>query len=365
VRLAMWPISRWPAGDRRAWRVALTPPGLLVDTTTGRAAHWAPKTVRNVAKRYGQFLCWYDHAYGALGAASPTDRMTKEVIEAYVRFVVAQYPGPDSGVSVTAYTMIRDLREAIRVMCPDLDLSHLTRIVRRLDFRRRPVRCKMERIVELTDLFEAGLAHMAAAEADASLPPRERAAKFRDGLIVALLALRPVRLENLQAMTLGRQVIVRHDSIAFHFQPEELKWRAGPPQSFPLPDELDAAFRRYLTCYRELLRRDSVTDALWLTIRASAMSGQALYQQIVTVTRTRLGRPVNPHLFRDCAATYVARHDPTRVSIIARILDHSTLKTAEQHYIHAAAGEAMQQHADIIACRRRAARSARRRPRGQ
>ena len=97
---------------------------------------------------------------------------------------------------------------------------------------------KVDRIVELTDLFEAGLAHMAAAEADANLPCRQRAAKFRDGLIVALLALRPVRLENLQAMTLGRQVIVRDDGVSFYFRPDELKWRTGPPLKFPLPDEL-------------------------------------------------------------------------------------------------------------------------------
>jgi integrase/recombinase XerD len=360
MSLRIWPIARWPTIDQGAWQAATTPPTLLTDTTTGAAAHWSPKTAKSVKKRYGQFLYWFDSAYGSPEATSPIDRMTNEVIEAYVRFVVAQYPGPDGSVSVTAYSMTRDLREAVRVMWPDLGLSHLTRIVRRLDVRRQPVRRKVERIVELTDLFKVGLAHMKAAEADTDLPPRERAAKFRDGLIVALLAMRPVRLENLHNMNLGHQVLIRDDDgVAFHFPAEELKWRAGPPLSFPLPKELDAAFQRYLTFHRKLLVRDSVTDALWLTIRSTAMSVQALYQQIVTVTKVRLGRPVNPHLFRDCAATYVARHDPTHVSIIARILDHSTLRTAEQHYIHAGAGEASQHHADIIECRRRTARMAR------
>jgi site-specific recombinase XerD len=49
-------------------------------------------------------------------------------------------------------------------------------------------------------------------------------------------------------------------------------------------------------------------------------------------TRAAFGRAVNPHLFRDCAATSLAIEDPAHVRIAAQVLGHGAFATTERHY---------------------------------
>ena len=97
-----------------------------------------------------------------------------------------------------------------------------------------------------------------------------------------------------------------------------------------------------------MLLGDETSDRLWISTRGSGLSEQAVYQQVCTVTRTILGAPINPHLFRDCAATSIVIDDPEHAMIVARLLGHTTLKTAERHYIHAGRIEAAPVINDII-----------------
>jgi integrase/recombinase XerD len=53
------------------------------------------------------------------------------------------------------------------------------------------------------------------------------------------------------------------------------------------------------------------------------------------VTKAMLGRPINPHLFRDSALTAAAEQSPEQVALVARMLGHRSLKTGERHYNHA------------------------------
>ena len=48
-----------------------------------------------------------------------------------------------------------------------------------------------------------------------------------------------------------------------------------------------------------------------------------------------LGHTINPHLFRDCAATSLAIEDPRHVRIAASLLGHRRFKTTERYYIQA------------------------------
>jgi integrase/recombinase XerD len=51
------------------------------------------------------------------------------------------------------------------------------------------------------------------------------------------------------------------------------------------------------------------------------------------------GRPINPHLFRDSAATSIAIDDPEHVRIASCLLGHSSA-TTEKYYNHACSVEA-------------------------
>jgi integrase len=63
-------------------------------------------------------------------------------------------------------------------------------------------------------------------------------------------------------------------------------------------------------------------------------------------TRAAFGRPINPHLFRDAAATTTAIHDPLHVRLVAPLLGHRTFSTTERHYMHA---QSLEAHREFVA----------------
>lgn len=70
-----------------------------------------------------------------------------------------------------------------------------------------------------------------------------------------------------------------------------------------------------------------------------------VFARISIVTERAFGKPINPHLFRDCAVTFVALDDPKHIGIAAPILGHTDPRTTERHYIQAqriAAGRKLQ-----------------------
>ena len=57
---------------------------------------------------------------------------------------------------------------------------------------------------------------------------------------------------------------------------------------------------------------------------------------------------MNPHLFRDCAATTIATNDPEHVHVITSILGHSSLATSEHYYNHARSLQAAHSYQNLI-----------------
>jgi integrase/recombinase XerD len=70
------------------------------------------------------------------------------------------------------------------------------------------------------------------------------------------------------------------------------------------------------------------------------MSRQAIYGCVRARTREGLGRAINPHLFRDCAATSIAIDDPDHVRVASSLLGHRTVSTTEKYYNQARSVEA-------------------------
>ena len=62
------------------------------------------------------------------------------------------------------------------------------------------------------------------------------------------------------------------------------------------------------------------------------MSEQAIYWNTCRLTEELFGQRINPHLFRDCAASALATDDPEHILAIARILGHSSITTTNRHY---------------------------------
>jgi integrase/recombinase XerD len=78
------------------------------------------------------------------------------------------------------------------------------------------------------------------------------------------------------------------------------------------------------------------------------MCQMAVYDTIVGRTETAFGRPMNPHLFRDCAATSIAIAHPEHVRIASQILGHSSTVTTERYYNQAQAIDAARRYQHFL-----------------
>src|SRR5262249_20273713 len=119
---------------------------------------------------------------------------------------------------------------------------------------------------------------------------------------------------------------------------------------------------RYLRQYRPLLVRRTgrwnrdgrATAALWVSTHGSAMTEIAIYFRIIKLTQERFVQAVNPHLFRDCAATSIAIEDPQHVRCVTSVLGHASLATSEKYYNQANGLEASRRlQGHVLALRRR------------
>ena len=97
-------------------------------------------------------------------------------------------------------------------------------------------------------------------------------------------------------------------------------------------------------------------DRLWISSHGSPLTEMALFDIVTKRTKAAFGRAINPHLFRDAAATTVAIHDPASVRIAAPLLGHRTFSTTERHYIQAKSLQAHREFSDKITALRQSLR---------
>jgi integrase len=68
-----------------------------------------------------------------------------------------------------------------------------------------------------------------------------------------------------------------------------------------------------------------------------------------------LGQAINPHLFRDCAATSIAIDDPDHVRIASPLLGHRAISTTENYYNQVRSVEASRLMQNLLLSLRRGA----------
>ncbi len=305
----------------------------------GVASSWGRKTQAKVISCYGRWLTWLA-LNGLLHADStPADRAAPANVARYVADLRGLNNGP-----YTVLGRIRDLHNALKAMIPGQDWGWILRIACRLRRTVEPVRNKRARLVPIDQLFSYGLELMIEADGPSGGTPLQQAAGYRDGLIIALLAARQFRRANFASIEMGRHLLLQAEGYWIRFEAKETKTHA--PIECRFPEALVPYLERYLSHYRPFLtalahrpRRERSFRppgvALWVSTYCSAMSEQAIYDRIRILTKAKFGRSLNPHLFRDCAATSIATEDPEHVYITKSVLGHSSLATSEQYYDHA------------------------------
>jgi integrase/recombinase XerD len=354
-------LSDWPAPDRLALAVACDPGDVL--DRGGPASRWAAASRRTVMKAYGRWLSWLESTGVPAIALAPCARVTPERVSAYIADLRAH------AASMTVASYLQGLAMAMHAMAPASEWGWLWDIVNRLKRSVVPSRNKRARLVPSRELVALGIELMNEAADGGTKGPQYEAGRYRDGLMIALLAARPYRLRNFASIEIGRHLIQIGGRHYLRFEAAETKTHKA--MELPFPKGLVAYLQNYLTFYRPLLlmgyghtrvpnEQAATMSGLWISIFGNKMPDVSVHGRVVELTRRKFGHSINPHLFRDCAATSIATEDPQQAHIIMTILGHATLATSERYYNHASSLKANSAHqTNILALRRAGAKHAR------
>lgn len=333
-------VEDWPEADRLAWEAAMQP-GDIIDGTVGPGHHWSDQTREKYRKGYGRWLTFLIGSGRFDGTVAPEARVTREAVGDYLAELDGQV------TSWTRWGRLAELLAAIKAMAPDEDWTWLRRIVRRLESNVQDSRNKLVRLRSPEEIATWAFNEMETARTD--LSARNALTTYRTALMIALLAHCPIRLGNLAAIKVGRHLVTEQDGFRLAFNRTETKTRK--PLTVPIPPMLVPHIVFYLDTVRPALLQNDDTARLWITRYGLPMQPKTIHVAITDATRRAFGEPINPHLFRDCAATFVALDDPKHIGIAAPILGHTDARTTERHYIQAnqvAAGRRLRSSVDEL-----------------
>jgi hypothetical protein len=229
------PIAEWTVAERSAWARALAPRVRL--GKGGAGTHLATITLADLGRRYGYFV---DHLmrndlFDPIAPAA--GQLTPERVESFVEELRSRVS------SVTTAQTIHKLRRAAQLLDPNRDFTWLADLEKDFALIMQP-KSKDHRIVDPDRLLEAGLAVIEEAIDNPALTALRRARQVRNGLMVALLVLCPIRLKNFAALEL--QASFRRVGTRWWIVLDRKDTKSRRPDERRVPRDLDAAIGAYL-----------------------------------------------------------------------------------------------------------------------
>ena len=349
------PLRDWPDEDRRIWRDAFRPAQRL--TAGGRAAHLRPSSKAILERNYSYYLRVVSDRGALNRSAAAATHVTPEGVEAFVKRAEL------SRNSVSVASGVEKVRLMAQMLTPEGDFAWLKYVEAQLRRSARP-REKFSRIVGSEELVEAGLILMQEAR-EAKSESAGQARRFRNGLIIAMLAVCPIRVGSFASLTIGRSFLRIGDGWWIRLAANETK--SDRPDERPVHGFLTSSVDEYLRTYRPRFlcagrvgraREDGAallgagsemaTGPLWMAQRGEAMSLVTMKKTITQTTRQTLGVSVSPHLFRACAATTAAIHASIHPRLASGLLQHVDPRVTEAHYNRASSLQAAIRYGAIL-----------------
>lgn len=349
-RLKHLPDADWPPEEHLLFQKVFAA-GDIFDDDAGSGAHLSQRTRRIIRFGWRRFL-------GFLAAKHPEDlllpapdRITPVRVRAYTHHLA-----PDMNATSVAMT-VTQLYNAARLIAPDRDWGWLKALKRRLHARARP-QDRFERLMPAHHTLDLGISLMETGEGLPATGQMEREIQFRDGLILALLSLWPIRRRSLAALTLDRHIRRIGDQVELLLFPEDTK--AKRMEGWPVPEILLPYMAHYLDEVRPRLARRRNHDALWVGRHGHPLSEGGLYDVVCRRTREAYGVAMSPHDFRRAAATFLAMESPDKVGLTPGILQHTSPETGDRYYNLSRSMSASRRHsATVSALKTRLQQSAR------
>ena len=281
------PMVEWPEAEQRAWQEACRHGHRF--RKGGSASHLGEVSRNDVALRYGMFLSFLDRAGLIDRSAAAAAQTTPDNVDKYIAELRQRVR------SATVHNCIYKLRRASELIAPHRDFRWLAEIQKEISFTIQP-KSKYDRLVLADKLLEAGLTLII--EAENSIPTAfRRALGVRNGLMIAILALCPIRRKNFVALDLGSSFRQIGDAWWIILPGRTTKTRT--PMERRVPAMLKPAIDKYVQQYRPVLVRSTKpTNALWISgIAKRDINPGSLSRLISKITTETVGVPVSPHLF--------------------------------------------------------------------
>jgi integrase len=318
-------VHEWPEIDQELW-YKVTAQGSVLDENLRNSALWRPSTRMRVRKSYGRWLSFLISTDRMNRDITPSGRAHRDAVYAYVACLQEQV----QSCTVLSYTL--SLWQALRSFAPDEDWEWLYILISKLNLLGKPSRDKRARMQS-----PAIIANWAFGQLDKLnngwLKDTQEALTYRNTLMVALLVHCPIRLRNLTMIRIGRHLNNIEDRYQLDFEPSEVK--TDRYLTLTLPTELTPYVDTWLEVWRPILLKDPVIDAFWIGIKGAPMQNRGVYGCVIAATEAAFGTSINPHLFRDIAASWIVDMTPENVGIASSLLGHINPATTEDHYIQA------------------------------
>jgi hypothetical protein len=215
-------------------------------------------------------------------------RLTRPLVAAFVQDLLAV------NTAQSVISRLNALHRFARATQPDEDWSFLWQLQRPLQPKVRDSREKAARLRHTAELIQLARSLMSSLPKDCSAQVPIRAAiAYRDGMMVGLLALRPLRLRNFTAITLGRHLVQRAGTWWIVFGADETKTKR--PIETPFPKQLLECLEIYLWRVRPaLLQRGDAArhddGRLWLGWDGRPLPDRRVHQRISHRTERAFGR---------------------------------------------------------------------------
>jgi integrase len=340
IRPRSLPVSEWPPADRQAWEDACRPGSSF--KPGGAASRLAPVSRADFAQRYGAFLGFLRRSGHLRCDAKAAAQVTVPNVEAYITDLTSRVR------SVTIHNCIYKLRRVAELLRPGADFAWLAEIEKDIALVMQP-RSKFDRLVFTDQLVEAGLALLTEAQASAGSPVA-RARGIRNGLMIALLGVCPIRPKNFAALEIGTTFKQIHGQWWIALPRADTKSRRCPDER-PVPRWLNASIDLYLTQARPpLLQSRGDIKALWI----SSTTGHRMTKKnpgtlISKLTLQTLGVDISPHLFRTAAASTAAAYGGATPHLASALLNHSDPRITQEHYNRTSSATGSKVYGAIVA----------------
>src|SRR5215211_4925452 len=316
------PVNQWPGADREAFRAAYEP-GDVFDETGGSGAHLAERTRTWIRFAYRRWLGFLKAKYPDDLAKAPAERITSERVRTFIDHLSAEMK-----TSSVAMTVDR-LYAAARLIAPTTDWAWLRSLRSRLASRARP-NDRFDRLVSPLQTLNLGIELMDTALALPISARKQGESQYRDGLLLALLSVWPIRRRSIAALTVSRHLEFDDAGVNILLHPSDTK--AKRAETFRVPDQLVPYLMRYLREIRPALLGRSKHDGFWASLGGGPLSEGRFYQIVRARVTARFGKAMGVHDFRRAASTFLAIDAPEKMGLIPGVLQHASPEVSDQHY---------------------------------